>query len=105
MGSLAHYMQETSADGFNLRDYIHEGIGQIWADSLEHPGTARRLGADRGTGRRRRHAGARRREHPDFLAGFDRVCEGGGVALVPTPLKNDTPATARGPWGNRRDRR
>ncbi|HWJ57509.1 MAG TPA: hypothetical protein VNR90_14820 [Vicinamibacterales bacterium] len=81
MGSLAHLMQETSADGINLRDYIHEGIGQIWADSLEHPA---------------RHAGwvlieeqaeggdvlaARRREHPDFLTGFDRVCEGGGVAL------------------------
>ena len=81
MGSLAHLMQETSADGIHLRDYIHEGIGQIWADSLEHPA---------------RHAGwvlieeqseggdvlaARRRERPDFLAGFDRVCEGGGVAL------------------------
>jgi len=81
MGSLAHLMQETSADGIFLRDYIHEGIGQIWADSLEHPA---------------RHAGwvlieeqseggdvlaARRRERPDFLAGFDRVCEGGGVAL------------------------
>jgi hypothetical protein len=24
---------------------------------------------------------ARRRDQPDFLAGFDRVCEGGGVAL------------------------
>ncbi len=81
MGSLAHLMQETSADGIHLRDYIHEGIGQIWADSLEHPA---------------RHAGwvlieeqseggdvlaARRRERPDFLAAFDRVCEGGGVAL------------------------
>jgi hypothetical protein len=81
MGSLAHLMQETAADGIFLRDYIHEGIGQIWSDSLEHPA---------------RHAGwvlieeqaeggdvlaARRGERPDFLAGFDRVCEGGGVAL------------------------
>jgi len=81
MGSLAHLMQETSADGINLRDYIHEGLGQIWADTLEHPA---------------RHAGwvlieeqseggdvlaTRRRERPAFLAGFDRVCEGGGVAL------------------------
>jgi hypothetical protein len=81
MGSLAHLMQETAADGINLRDYIHEGIGQIWADSLEHPA---------------RHAGwvlieeqaeggdmlaARRLDRPNFLAGFDRVCEGGGVAL------------------------
>ena len=81
MGSLAHLMQETVGGRHRLRDYIHEGIGQIWADSLEHPA---------------RHAGwvlieeqseggdvlaARRRERPDFLADFDRVCEGGGVAL------------------------
>jgi hypothetical protein len=81
MGSLAHYMQETSKAGFQLRDYIHEGIGQIWADSLVSA---------------RRHAGwvlieeqaeggdvlaHRRNESPAFLAGFDRICEGGGVAL------------------------
>jgi hypothetical protein len=81
MGSLAHLMQETAADGIFLRDYIHEGIGQIWADSLDHPA---------------RHAGwvlieeraeggdilaLRQRERPDFLAAFDRLCEGGGVAL------------------------
>jgi hypothetical protein len=82
MGSLAHYMQETSHAGFNLRDYIHEGIGQIWTSSLE-------MGA-------RHHAGwvlieeqaeggdelARLRDaKPAFLAGFTRICEGGGVAL------------------------
>ena len=81
MGSLAHYMQETSRAGFDLRDYIHEGIGQIWADSLVSA---------------RRHAGwvlieeqaeggdmlaHRRNESPAFLAGFNRICEGGGVAL------------------------
>ena len=81
MGSLAHLMQETAADGIRIRDYIHEGIGQVWTDSLEHP---------------ERHAGwvlieeqaeggdllsARRRDQPDFLSHFDRVCEGGGVAL------------------------
>jgi hypothetical protein len=81
MGSLAHYMQETSHAGFELRDYIHEGIGQIWTDSLVHA---------------YRHAGwvlieeqaeggdvlaHRRQASPAFLAGFERVCEGGGVAL------------------------
>jgi hypothetical protein len=81
MGSLAHFMQETSHAGFALRDYIHEGIGQIWTDSLEHAG---------------RHAGwvlieeqaeggdvlfQRNAASPAFLAGFTRVCEGGGVAL------------------------
>jgi hypothetical protein len=91
MGSLAHYMQETSSAGIELRDYIHEGIGQIWTDSLEHPA---------------RHAGwvlieeqaeggdvlaQRLRAKPAFLAGFDRVCEGGGVALY-----RRTPQPARG---------
>ncbi|MEO5821468.1 MAG: hypothetical protein ABIT71_13265, partial [Vicinamibacteraceae bacterium] len=67
--------------GIFLRDYIHEGIGQIWADSLDHPA---------------RHAGwvlveeqseggdvlaMRQRDRPEFLAAFERVCEGGGVAL------------------------
>jgi hypothetical protein len=82
MGSLAHYMQETSRDGFHIRDYIHEGIGQVWTSSLE-------MGA-------RHHAGwvlieeqaeggdelAKLRDaNPAFLAGFARICEGGGVAL------------------------
>ena len=81
MGSLAHLMQETSAEGIAIRDYIHEGIGQIWADSLEHP--ARHAGwvlveerAEGGDVLFQRH-----RERPEFLAAFDRVCEGGGVAL------------------------
>ena len=82
MGSLAHYMHETSHAGFNLRDYIHEGIGQVWTSSLE-------MGA-------KHHAGwvlieeqaeggdelARLRDaKPAFLDGFTRLCEGGGVAL------------------------
>jgi hypothetical protein len=82
MGSLAHFMQETSRAGFALRDYIHEGIGQIWTSSLD--------------GGARLHAGwvlieehaeggddlsKRRDRSPDFLRGFTRVCDGGGVAL------------------------
>jgi hypothetical protein len=81
MGTLAHYMQETSRIGIPIRRYIHEGIGDWWADSLVQA---------------RRHAGwvlieehipgrdalARRRDSaPEFLEGFERVCEGGGVAL------------------------
>jgi len=81
MGSLGHYMQETSRDGFNLRDFLHEGNGDIWLAALKRP---------------RNYAGwvlieekaeggdmlARRaREHPEFLEGYSRVCEGAGVAL------------------------
>ncbi len=86
MGSLAHYMQETSHDGFAIRDYIHEGIGEIWYEALKSP---------------RRHAAfvlieeraeggdqlfQLGRANPAFLDGFERTCEGGGVALyVRTP--------------------
>jgi hypothetical protein len=81
MGSLAPYMQETAQVGLALRQFIHEGIGQLWAESLVDAG---------------RHAGwilieeqaeggdvlARLRgSSTAFLAGFERRCEGGGVAL------------------------
>jgi hypothetical protein len=81
MGSLGHYMQETSRDGFDVRDFLHEGNGDIWLAALEGP---------------RNYAGwllieekaeggdmlaKRAREHPDFLTGYSRVCEGAGVAL------------------------
>ena len=34
MGSLGHYMQETSRAGFALRDFLHEGNGDIWLAAL-----------------------------------------------------------------------
>ncbi len=81
MQSLAHYMQELSSAGFNLRNFLHEGNGDLWQAALEKP---------------RAHVGwilieewaedgdalARlARRDPNFLAGFTRVAEGGGVAL------------------------
>jgi hypothetical protein len=81
MGSLAHYMHETAPAGFALRQYIHEGLGDLWKESLLSP---------------RQHAGwiliaeqamkrdqlARVKERlPGFLDGFERLCEGGGVTL------------------------
>ncbi len=81
MGSLGHYMQETSRDGFDVRDFLHEGNGDIWLAALKTP---------------RRYAGwllieekaeggdmlyKRARENPEFLDGFSRICEGAGVAL------------------------
>jgi hypothetical protein len=81
MGSLGHYMQETSRDGFALRDFLHEGNGDIWLAALEGP---------------KRYAGwilieekaeggdmlaQIARKNPAFLDGYARVCEGAGVAL------------------------
>ena len=37
MGSLAHYMQELSQAGFAIRDFLHEGNGDIWLAALNGP--------------------------------------------------------------------
>ncbi len=81
MASLAHYMQELSHAGFEIRDFLHEGNGQIWDAALGDP---------------RPHVGwilveewaeggdrlaKRAVEDGHFLEGFERVAEGGGVAL------------------------
>jgi hypothetical protein len=81
MGSVAPFMHETSRIGLQLRDYIHEGIGQLWLESLVSA---------------RRHAGwvvieeqaeggdvlaKQRNASPAFLAGFEKQCAGGGVVL------------------------
>jgi hypothetical protein len=81
MGSLGHYMQDLSANGFQLKDFLHEGNGDIWLNALNQP---------------KRYAGWLlieekaeggdmlahiARKNPSFLDGFSRVCEGAGVAL------------------------
>jgi hypothetical protein len=81
MGSLAHYMQELSHSGFALRDFVHEGTGELWDAAVEAPHRhvewilfeEQAEGRDVLTGRRRHDA--------SFVHGFDRACEGGGVAL------------------------
>jgi hypothetical protein len=82
MGSLAHYMQELSHAGFDLSDFIHEGSGPIWAHAL-HRDPSLFVGwilieekAEGGDMLFQRAA-----EWPGFLAGYERVCEGGNVAL------------------------
>ncbi|HTV00864.1 MAG TPA: hypothetical protein VMF13_10015 [Luteitalea sp.] len=81
MGSLAHYMQETSRDGFGIHDYIHEGIGEIWFEALKSPRrhAAFLLIEERAEGGDQLFRLAK--EDPTFLDGFTRTCEGGGVAL------------------------
>lgn len=81
MGSLAPYMQETSRAGLSIRQFLHEGIGEMWADSLVEAGRHAKwvLIEERAEGG---DVLARlTRSSPDFLAGFDRQCEGGGVVL------------------------
>jgi hypothetical protein len=81
MGSLGHYMQEASTAGFALRDFLHEGNGDIWLAALVTP----RPFVDFVLIEEKAEGGdmlARlAREKPSFLDGFDRVCDGAGMAL------------------------
>jgi len=81
MGSLAHYMHETSAIGLNLRDFLHEGNGDLWAEALRDPRASVRwiLIEERAEGGDMLAAIAR--STPGFLGGFERVAEGGGLVL------------------------
>jgi hypothetical protein len=81
MGSLGHYMQEASRSGFDLRDFLHEGNGDIWLAALDDP----RPFADWLLIEEKAEGGDMlahiAREQPRFLDGYSRVCEGAGVAL------------------------
>jgi hypothetical protein len=87
MGSLAHYMQELSANGFHIADFINEGNGEIWNLALA-TGPAPHAGwmlveevAEGGD-----LLAARITSNAAFLTGMRRVCEGGGVALYKRDL-------------------
>ena len=82
MGALAPYMQELSREGFGIGDFLHEGNGPLW-DSAFTRGPAPLVRwvlveefAEGGDALYRRA-----REFPRFLAGFERICAGGNVAL------------------------
>jgi hypothetical protein len=81
MGSLGHYMQEASASGFALRDFLHEGNGDIWLAALENPWPFANwiLIEEKAEGGDMLARIAR--EHPSFLDGYQRTCEGAGLAL------------------------
>ena len=70
-----------SRRGFALRDFLHEGNGDIWLAALDGPRPyagwvlieEKAEGGDM--------LAQRARENPAFLDGFTRVCEGAGLAL------------------------
>ena len=82
MGSLAHYMQELSLQGFAIADFIHEGNGALWDLALEtgpasHAGWMLAEEQSEGGDVLAQHV----RRDQDFVRGMTKVCEGGGVAL------------------------
>ncbi|HVL66030.1 MAG TPA: hypothetical protein VM364_02080 [Vicinamibacterales bacterium] len=80
MGSLAHYMHDLSHAGFSIKDFLHEGNGEIWPHVMLRPrGHAGFLiieGSAEG-GDALHHASLRDR----WLEGFELVAEGGGARL------------------------
>lgn len=82
MGSLAHYMQELSNAGFDLADFLHEGSGPIWEQAYYYEPS---LFAGWVLVEERAEGGdmlyQKQQTWPGFLAAYDRVCEGGNVAL------------------------
>jgi hypothetical protein len=81
MGSLAHYMQELSLAGFALRDFLHEGNGDLWAGALNGPRRYVRYILIEEVAEGGDMLAAHARSDPRFLTGFTRTCTGGGVAL------------------------
>jgi hypothetical protein len=82
MASLAHYMQELSSSGINIRDFVHEGNGVIWDYGMQ---TGPALHAGWMLVEEQAEGGdilaQRIRTDAAFTRGMERVCEGGGVAL------------------------
>ena len=81
MASLGHYMQEASRSGLSIRDFLHEGNGDIWLAALVNPRpfAAWMLIEEKAEGGDM--LARRAREHPEFLRGYERACEGAGLAL------------------------
>jgi hypothetical protein len=81
MGSLGHYMHDLGRAGFDIHSLLHEGNGQAWQYAVLGPKgyvnwvviEERAEGGDALFHALKRDA--------RYLDGFDRVAEGGGVAL------------------------
>lgn len=82
MGSLAHYIHDLSAYGYHVHNFLHEGNGDLWVVALARGphGLANWVlieeKAEGGDALFQRSL-----RDPDFLRDYQRVAEGGGVAL------------------------
>ena len=81
MGSLAHFMQELSRDGLRIRDFLHEGNGGLWRAALEFPDPRVEWILVEEIAEGGDMLAERARARPEYLGGYARVAEGGGVAL------------------------
>ena len=74
-------MHDLSANGFGVRDFLHEGNGEIWKYAVRTPRPfAAWLVVDERTDRG--DALFWQGQHnPSYFSGYARLAEGGGVAL------------------------
>jgi hypothetical protein len=82
MGSLAHYMHDLTELNMNIRDFLQEGNEQLWVHAATlgpRPYVRWVVIEEHAEGGDVLFHAARR--DPRFLEGFERVAEGGGVAL------------------------
>jgi hypothetical protein len=90
MGSLGHYMQDLSAQGFRIHDFLHEGNGDIWNFAVTKPRAVVGWIAIEEKAEGGDALFLETKRHPVFLDGFTRVAEGGGVALYRQVLQGST---------------
>ncbi len=81
MGSLGHYMQQMSHAGFDLRDFLHEGNGEAWKAAVQDPTPYVRWMLIEESAEGGDVLAVRARDDEQYLARFERIAEGGGVAL------------------------
>ncbi|HWK12272.1 MAG TPA: hypothetical protein VNR64_19580 [Vicinamibacterales bacterium] len=81
MGSLAHYMHDLSAAGFGIRDFLHEGNGEIWKYAVAHPAPVAAWIAIEERAEGGDALNWQAKNDANFLRGYQRVADGGGVAL------------------------
>ena len=81
MGSLGHYMHDLSQSGFAIRDFLHEGNGDIWKYAARRPSPYVKwiVVEERAEGGDELYRQGVL--DPRFFEGYARVAEGGGVAL------------------------
>jgi hypothetical protein len=82
MGSLAHYMHDLSSIGLDIHGFLHEGNGEVWKAAIAYgPRPYVRWVAIEESAEGGDALYQRARTSDRFLDGYERVAEGGGVAL------------------------
>ncbi len=90
MGSLGHYMQDASRAGLAIRDFLHEGNGDIWLAALESPRPFAQWMLIEEKAQGGDMLAKIARDRPAFLDGYQRVCDGAGMALYRRVTMDDT---------------